>query len=124
MRCTKHGVEFRLPLTCAACTVDPAFDAVDEIGEPITAPEGCRTLEAHERWYTALANQCLAEVAAIDFAAEGERNWHVEGIIAKHREVAIKANRAAAELTSRRTDESLVDARERRIRDRARGGGH
>lgn len=122
MRCVRHGIDFRLPDECSGCGADPAHEEEDSIGAPVAAPDGCRSVEDHERWYTSLANECLAEVK--ELSAAGERTWHTEGIIAKHREVALKANRAAVELTRRRTDEALVDARERRIRDRARGAGH
>jgi hypothetical protein len=156
MRCTRHDVTFRLPKVCEACSSEPAIDLEDEIDAPVAPPKGCRSLEQHERWFVALANAALAsahELAklkrrppatkkpkkpAIEVVDINEpekidlwdlRDFHDEAAIAKHREVALKANRAAAVLAQRRTDEVQVNEREKRIRDRARasaaaGGGH
>jgi hypothetical protein len=158
MRCTRHDVTFRLPKVCEACSAEPALDLEDEIDAPVAPPKGCRSLEQHERWFVALANAALAsahELAklkrrpplpkkpkkkpAIEVVDANEakaeidlwdlRDFHDEAAIAKYREVALKANRAAAVLAQRRTDEVQVNEREKRIRDRARvsaaaGGGH
>jgi hypothetical protein len=153
MRCSRHNVTFVLPHTCDACNEDPGPPLEEEPDAPVKAPKGCRTVEEHERWFVALANAAQASANAlaklrrlpkkkkkakgievVDVTAgpviEDLRDFHDEAAIAKHREVALKANRAAAGLAIRRTDDVLVNAREKRIQDRARGaaaragGGH
>jgi hypothetical protein len=151
MRCTRHDATFLLPGVCEACGTEPARDLEDEIDAPVLPPKGCRSLEQHERWFVKLADsaqvsanalaklrrtpkkKAKSAIEVVDANAPKEledlRDFHDEAAIAKHREVALKANRAAAVLAQRRTEEALVNAREKRIRDRARasaaaGGGH
>jgi hypothetical protein len=122
-RCVRHGVRFVPPKTCAKCDADPGPDLADEIDEHLAAaPTGCMDSLALERWFVAVAKSGI--VAANRVSKLKHKDFHDEGSIAKHRETAIKAMRAAAELTGRREDADLVRAREKRIRDRAKGASH
>jgi hypothetical protein len=124
VRCKRHDVLFDPSLgSCAACDRDPGPEPADDIeAELPTPPDKCFSSEAIERWFTTLA--VAARESARRVAKREKRDFHDESAIAKHRETAIKAMRAAGELALRREDEALVRARERRIRDRARGASH
>lgn len=99
-------------------------------------PKGCMSTVQIEAWFTALAKNAAASAELVEKRAErkvraiiietGEeteveaRDFHDEGAIAKHREIAIKAMRAANELAARREDDELVDIRD----ERNRGASH
>lgn len=112
VRCTRHSVEFSLPSTCDQCAADP-FPPPSEIDIQVEPPDGCLSLTDIERWFVSIAKEARAS------AKNPDEDFHVDAAIAKHRDVAIKAMRGAAELAMRRTDEAIVNAREKRIQDRA-----
>jgi hypothetical protein len=70
-----------------------------------------------EAWFVSVARSSrlsAKRVAGMGVAKD-------EGEIARHREVALKAMRAATDLCLRRENEHLVRTREKRIMDRSRG---
>lgn len=124
-RCTRHSVDFVLPNTCPGCGADPGAPIEDEIDAPLPKPpKGCKSLVQLEHWFTELAIAAAKSAASLARIPRRKRDFHDESGMAKHRDVAIKAMRAAGELALRRDDKALVDAREKRIRDRQRGVSH
>lgn len=105
------------------CDTEPGPPVDDEIdAPPLAPPRGCKGQDELERWFVAVA--LAAERSASRVARLKGKDFHDESSIAKHRDNAIKAMRAAGELALRREDTALVNAREKRIRDRARGASH
>ena len=111
------------PASCPGCGIEATAIAYDDIDEPLSAPPaGCMSAQQLEQWFVAIGKAAEASAAAIEQPArppKGRRkprkrrlNFHDHGAIAKHRENAIKAMRAAAELALRR---------EKRIVERQRG---
>jgi hypothetical protein len=124
IRCLRHDDLFDPSVrTCLKCDDDPGPEVSDEIDEPLpAAPEGCLDSSQIERWFVTIAQ---AERRAANRLANDRVHSASSGaLICKHREVAIKAMRAAAEIALRREDEALVKAREKRIRDRMRKASH
>jgi hypothetical protein len=117
VRC-HHGTLFDPSMEqCDKCVAEPAVDQ-DDIDEPLPVPPpGCMNSNEVEAWFIAIAR--AARRSARSVAGKGVRSN--EGEIAKHRDTAIKAMRAASEFTLRRENEHLVRAREKRIMDRSRG---
>ncbi len=113
-----------LPNTCPSCSADPGAPIEDEIDAPLPKPpKGCKSSVELERWFTELAIAAAKSATALARIPRRKRDFDETGM-AKHRDVAIKAMRAAGELALRRDDKALVDAREKRIRDRQRGVSH
>lgn len=107
--------------TCPSCNVDPP-PAIDEyLDKPLAVrpPKGCMSSQALEAWFVTLARKAADAADEVDVS-----DFHGEGAIAKHRDNAIKAMRAATDLALRREDEELVRRRARFIRDRQRGASH
>lgn len=94
-----------------------------------------------ERWFVALAKQSAAAADGLDAAyplpdpetgksaaivvvdvtagvTVNLRDFHTEGAIVKHREIAIRAMRAATELAREREDQHLVEERDRELVER------
>lgn len=134
-RCTLHDVVFAKTRTCPECPIGgpPIKLAREQLPKP---PKGCLSTTAIEAWFVALAKDALKSADDVEeranekhgqgiLVATGEavtvllRDFHDETAIAKHRELAIKAMRAANELATRREDDEIVD-----IRDERRGGSH
>jgi hypothetical protein len=134
-RCTLHDVTFPKTRTCPQCAIGgpPIRLAREQLPPP---PKGCLSTVAIERWYVELAKESAASASDVEQRANAKgkgilvetgeeievlvRNFHDETAIAKHREIAIKAMRAANELATRREDDEIVDIRD----ERSRGGSH
>jgi hypothetical protein len=124
VRCRRHDVLFDPSMgSCATCDKDPGPEITSDGDTDLpAAPDGCLSSESIERWFVSLA---VASRRAATKIAKGKIvTLQSESTVAKHREVAIKAMRAAAEFALRREDEAIVRAREKRIRDRMRGASH
>jgi hypothetical protein len=145
LRCLREGAKhgwFVPPQECPGCTLNPIIVIDDTIDEPLPPPpEGCMSTEAIEVWFVAIALAAEKSANAIDARRQPRPpkkkprkgapapklrvlDFHDEGAIAKHRDNAIKAMRAANELASRREDETIVKRREKRIAERQRGASH
>lgn len=132
-RCTLHEQTFAKTDACPQCVSAerglPIKLARDVLPKP---PKGCMSAVQIEAWFTALAKESAQSAVNVEERADtlgkgvlietGEevevvtRDFHYEVAIAKHREVAIKAMRAANELANRREDDELVDIRDARNR--------
>lgn len=105
-----------------------------------TPPKGCLSSVQVERWFIATARAAEASAklvidrmtATFDAVTEKSSNktkgptapahdFHDEIAIAKHRDTAIKAMRAATELALRREDDELVSNKDAEIAARGRG---
>lgn len=108
--CPKHGVEYGALEQCGPCQAgDPATVARESKRTAPKPPAGCRSVEQHERWFTTLADKALADVTRL--GRSKKKDWHTEVAIKGHRDTAIKAARAAAELATAREEEALYRER-------------
>lgn len=147
-RCTKHDCWFSKTAVCKACATDKDRAPIKASKDPLPRPPaGCMSSVQLERWFTALAKRSLesAELVAKAYPLDAAsvagaivvvdasdplahkihvRDFHDEGAISKHRDNAIKAMRAAAELALRREDDHYVDAKHERIDARGKGKSH
>jgi hypothetical protein len=136
-RCTEHDVVFPKTQVCPKCPKEglaPIKLARAQLPKP---PKGCKSMTEIEAWFVSLAEEARTSASDVErrasdkltegvVVATGEvvevltRDFHDEAAIAKHRENAIKAMRAAADFASRREDDELVDIRD----ERNRGASH
>jgi hypothetical protein len=123
LRCPRHGELFDPSVaTCAGCEASPGPDLHDEIDDPLPSPpDGCVTTEEIERALVAAAWDLRKVANDLTRKSKGKNKIQALSVAAKYWDTALKALRAAADLALRREDEALVKAREKRIRDRARG---
>jgi hypothetical protein len=122
-RCHRHAVTWKPNKpSCAACRTDPgpAVEAIEAVALP-DPPVGCLSSEQRERWFTELAEVALGDANRLSDLATAKPqdvDFHVESNITKHREVAIKAARAATDLALRREDEHITAARDKAWHER------
>ena len=134
-RCLRQGPNhgyFVPPGSCPGCVPAAGRVLYDVFDEPAKAPpDGCMSCVEIERWLVAIAKQAAASADAIENPAPAPNtakrkraarprkrrlDFHDHGAIAKHRENAIKAMRAAADFAAVRERRARVDAREKRLR--------
>lgn len=135
-RCTEHDLVFPKTQVCPKCPKEglaPIKLAREQLPPP---PKGCRSMTEIEAWFVSLADEARASAVDVETRANAKRegvlvttgevvevlvrDFHDEAAIAKHRENAIKAMRAAADFAARREDDELVDLRD----ERNRGASH
>ena len=119
-RCTKHEASFKPPHACPKCVDDRGEQLDVEVDAPLpAAPKACNTSEEHERELTAIAKFADAQARKVAKAKKGSQSVAVKWL-----ELAVKARRAASNAATRREDEEIVRARERRQRARDRQRPH
>ncbi len=110
--CKRHNVSYGALEQCGSCLTDAGPAPADVPIELPLPPKGCLSSVDRERWYTALADASIADAMRV-LSSGDEADFHTEANITAHRNVAIKAQRAAGELGNRREDQALVESRKR-----------
>jgi hypothetical protein len=125
LRCRRHDQLFGATDSCTGCDADPG-PPLEQVEEKLDKPpSGCRSTEQHERWFTALAEDIDKMRRELSRKGKGiVRDLHHYNSIAKLAETAIKARRAAADITVHREDAEIQRARELRDRKQQGLGGH
>ena len=103
LECSAHGETFSRLGSCPRCAENAPRLPTTIDHEPVEAPVGCRSVQAHEERFTALAE--AFEEAAARHAADPKGNLTNA---ARVLDVALKARRAAMELALQREDRAHV----------------
>lgn len=118
--CAAHGATFEATGECAACAADPGAPLEPPPEAMPAPPEGCQSTLELERGLMATAAEIETDLRRIRrLKVKGMQVWTT---IAKLAEVRLKYLRPALELAARREDAQIQAERERRDRERQRGG--
>jgi hypothetical protein len=115
-----HGVAFEPTATCEACDEDPGAPIEPPIEAIPAAPEGCESTLELERGMLATARELDVQRRTLSKAKV--KDLHLYNTVSKLAEVALKYRRAVVEVATRREDAQIQAERERRDRERQRGG--
>lgn len=118
--CAAHGATFELTGECAACAADPGEPIEPPIEAMPAPPEGCQSTLELERGLMATAAEIATDLRRVRAMKAGGLSKFA--VIAKLAEVRLKYLRPALELAARREDAQIQAERERRDRERQRGG--
>lgn len=121
-RCTKHARVFGRTEICEDCAGEPRTSIAATKDPVAPPPKGCLSAVQLEAWFVALGRAAVASAGTV--TKRKRLTFHDHSSIAKHRDNAIKAMRAALELAQRREDDAIVEAREAAMLGRDRGAGH
>jgi hypothetical protein len=118
--CAAHGATFEVTGECAACAADPGAPIEPPIEAMPAPPDGCQSTLEIERALMVTAAEIARDLVRLRAQkVKGMAKWSV---IAKLSEVRLKYLRPALELAARREDAQIQAERERRDRERQRGG--
>jgi hypothetical protein len=104
--CPEHGELFPRTVPCPVCRANPALPpvAVTDENAPATPP-GAKSFHSLEAHFCDIADKALTDAKRIE--DKKRRNFHDESAVKHHREIAIKALRAAADIAQARIEHDL-----------------
>lgn len=118
--CAVHGVTFAVTGSCDGCDAEPGDPLEPPIDAMPPAPMGCESTLELERGMLATARELDNQRRTL---SKGKvKDLHAYNTISKLAEVALKYRRAVVEVATRREDAQIQAERERRDRERQRGG--